>query len=67
MRNGDDSNRKTIITGVVLLASLFILNYLFERHNIFKVWENSGYPISLADPGVQSLVLRVGFKTKGMA
>lgn len=25
------------------------MNYLFEHHNIFKVWENSPYPISWSD------------------
>jgi hypothetical protein len=42
-------NRNTIVVGVLLLAGGLILNYLFERHNPFKVWENSTYPISWAD------------------
>jgi hypothetical protein len=49
MTNGKGRHWETLKTGIVLLASGFILNYLFERHNIFKVWENSQYPISLAD------------------
>src|SRR5450759_2489666 len=49
MTNGNHSNRKIIIIGVLLLASGLILNYLFERHNFFKIWENSGYSISWAD------------------
>ena len=46
----EDNNRKgqTIIIGVLLLASGPILNYLFERHNIFKLWDNST-PVSWAD------------------
>lgn len=49
MTDGKGRHWKTVKTGVLLLASGLILNYLFERHNIFKVWENSQYPISLAD------------------
>jgi hypothetical protein len=49
MTNGNHSNRKIIIIGVLLLASGLILNYLFEGHNFFKIWENSGYSISWAD------------------
>jgi hypothetical protein len=45
----NDSNRKTLVIGVLLLASGLAMNHLFERHNIFKVWENSRYPISWAD------------------
>jgi len=47
--NDNHSSRDTMITGVVLLASGPTLNYLFERHNVFKLWENSRYPISWAD------------------
>jgi hypothetical protein len=35
--------------GVLLLAGGLAINYLLERYNIFKVWENSRYPISWAD------------------
>lgn len=47
--NTNPVNRNTPIIGVLLLASGPTLNYLFERHNIFKLWENSRYPISWAD------------------
>jgi hypothetical protein len=47
--NGIRSNTSPMILGVLLLASGLTLNYLFERHNIFKVGENSRYPISWAD------------------
>jgi hypothetical protein len=47
--NGRHSDRNTIIIGLLLLASGPTMNYLFERHNVFKVWENSIYPISWAD------------------
>ena len=43
------SNRKMLTVGALLLASGLVMNYLLERHNIFKVWENSSYPISWAD------------------
>src|SRR5437879_2073077 len=39
----------SVAIGLFLLASGLGLNYLFERHNVFKLWENSGYPISWAD------------------
>ncbi len=47
--HGDRSDRNPIAIGVLLLASGLALNYLFERHNIFKVRENSRYAISWAD------------------
>jgi hypothetical protein len=47
--NSDHGNRNPIVIGLVLLASGPALNYLFEHHNIFKLWENSRYPISWAD------------------
>ncbi len=47
--NGNLSNRNPILIGLLLLASGLALNYLLERHNIFKVWENSRYAISWAD------------------
>src|ERR1700719_1156385 len=49
LTNGDRINRNPIVIGLLLLASGLVLNYLFERHNIFKVWENSRYAISWAD------------------
>ena len=45
----ENSPDDPMITGALLLAGGLTLNYLFERHNIFKMWENSRYPISLAD------------------
>jgi len=47
--NGDRSERNPILVGLLLLASGLALNYSIERHNIFKVWENSIYPISWSD------------------
>jgi hypothetical protein len=47
--NGNRGKRNPIIVGSLLLASGPTLNYLFERHDIFKLWENSRYPISWAD------------------
>lgn len=44
-----DLDRKPLLIGLLLLSSGPALNYLFERHNIFKIWENSRYPISWAD------------------
>ena len=38
-----------IASGALLLAGGLTLNYVLERHNIFKMWENSDYPISWAD------------------
>lgn len=49
MTNGNQSKGKTVLIGSLLLGSGLGLNYLFERHNILKVWENSPYPISWAD------------------
>jgi hypothetical protein len=49
LTKGDRSNKNPIAIGLLLLAGGLTLNYLFERHNIFKVWENSRYPISWAD------------------
>jgi hypothetical protein len=42
-------NIPTITIGALLAASGFVINYLLERHNIFKVLGNSAYPISWAD------------------
>jgi hypothetical protein len=49
LTNGNRSQGNPIAIGVLLLASGLALNYLFERKNIFKVWENSRYAISWAD------------------
>lgn len=38
-----------VATGPLFIVGGFALNYLLERHNIFKLWENSDYPISWAD------------------
>src|SRR5581483_4337034 len=40
-RDADDRHRKRemIIVGALLLTSGLVLNYLLERHNIFKLWE----------------------------
>jgi hypothetical protein len=47
----DDNHRKwnTLVVGLLLLVSGLTTNYVFERHNIFKLWENSRYLISWAD------------------
>jgi hypothetical protein len=47
--NDNHGNRNLIMIAVLLMASGPAMNYLFERHNIFKVWENSPYPLSWAD------------------
>lgn len=47
--NSDHDKRNPILIGLLLLVSGLALNYLFERHNVFKVWENSIYPISWSD------------------
>ena len=46
---GNHRTRNTVLIGMFLLASGPALNYLFEHHNIVKLWENSRYPISGAD------------------
>jgi hypothetical protein len=43
------ANPRTVTVGVLSLAGGIALNYLLERHNIFKIWENSRYAISWAD------------------
>jgi len=40
---------KRKVIGVSLILGGLTPNYLFERHNIFKLWENSSYPISWTD------------------
>lgn len=74
--NGDLTDRNPIVIGVLLLASGLALNYLFERHNILKVWENSVYPISWADLWypplciflcLTGLVLAIGGALRGAA
>jgi hypothetical protein len=48
--NVQETNRTTVMaSGLLLLIAGLILNYIFERHNIFKLWENSPLPISWAD------------------
>ena len=48
--NGQTNKRMQIVaTGPLLLLVGLGLNYALERHNIFKLWENSDYPISWAD------------------
>jgi hypothetical protein len=47
--HSEGKNANPMIFGILLLAGGLALNYAFERHNIFKVWENSRYPISWAD------------------
>ncbi len=47
--NGQHSIRNPLPIGLLLLAGGLGLNYLFERHNVFKIWENSPYPLSWAD------------------
>ncbi|MGA8439739.1 MAG: hypothetical protein WB762_19310 [Candidatus Sulfotelmatobacter sp.] len=44
-----DAKLRTVTAGIVLLAGGLTINYLLERYNVFKVWENSRYPISWAD------------------
>jgi hypothetical protein len=64
LTNGDRINRNPIVIGLLLLATGLLLNYLFERHNIFKVWENSVYPISWSDivyPPVCAFLCLAGF------
>ena len=43
------ANSRTVTVGALFLAGGLGINYLLERYNIFKVWENSRYPISWAD------------------
>jgi|SRR5271170_2342622 len=49
IENDNHSNTNPMVIGLLLLAGGLVLNYVFERHNIFKVWENSRFPISWAD------------------
>src|SRR5438552_2200183 len=49
LTSGSRSNRNPIIIGLLLLASGLALNNLCERHNVFKIWENSAYPVSGLD------------------
>ena len=44
-----DAKLRTVTVGIVLLAGGLAINYLLERYSVFKVWENSRYPISWAD------------------
>jgi len=74
--NSSERNRDSIIIGVLLLAGGLILNYLFERHNVFAVWVNSPYPVSWLDGlypplcvflSLTGVVLAVGGATRGIA
>jgi hypothetical protein len=49
MTEDRQGNEKPVLVGLLLFAGGLGLNYLFERHNVFKLWENSRYPISWAD------------------
>jgi hypothetical protein len=49
MTEGHHGNGRPVLVGLLLLAGGLGLNYLFERHNVLKLWENSKYPISWAD------------------
>jgi hypothetical protein len=49
MIDDDHNSRSTIVIGLLLLVGGPAINYLFERHNVFKIWENSRYPVSWAD------------------
>jgi hypothetical protein len=40
---------KTVLIGILLIAIGPTINYMFERHNVFKLWENSTYSVSWAD------------------
>ncbi len=44
-----ETNRMAVMAGLLLLIAGLALNYIFERHDIFKLWENSPLPISWAD------------------
>src|SRR5579864_8915828 len=76
----DRSRRKpAVLIAPLLLAGGLALDWIFERHNIFKLWENSSYPISWADmvypplcvwsclTGIMLLIIRQPFteKTRG--
>jgi hypothetical protein len=72
--NRNHSNRDTMIIGVLLVVSGPTLNYLFERYNVFKLWENSRYAISWADVfypplcvflSLTGIVLVIGGATSG--
>ena len=41
--------KPAILIAPLLLAGGLALDWILERHNIFKLWENSSYPISWAD------------------
>jgi len=46
---GHRGDRQTVLAGLLLLASGLGANYLLERHNVFKLWEQSRYQISWSD------------------
>jgi uncharacterized membrane protein len=60
-----ETNRTAVMAaGLLLLIAGLALNYIFERHNIFKLWENSRFPISWADffyPPICVLLSLAGF------
>jgi len=43
------SRARVTATSTLLLSSGLIMNYLFERHNVLAVWENSVYPVAWSD------------------
>lgn len=49
MTGGNRNDRNQILIGLLFLGGGLALNYLLERHNVFKIWENSPYPISWSD------------------
>ncbi len=62
--NGQTNKRVEVVAiGPLLVIVGLGLNYVLERHNIFKLWENSDYPISWADffyPPICVLLCRTG-------
>lgn len=47
--NNSRIDRTAVAIGLALFVGGIALNYFLERHNTFKLWENSDYPISWAD------------------
>lgn len=41
--------KTSIAVGSLLMTGGLLVNYVFERHNIFVIWENSVYPVAWAD------------------
>ncbi len=50
-QNLQQPKREILIAGagLSLLVAGLALNYVLEHHNVFKLWENSPYPISWVD------------------